>query len=137
LLASDYCSGKWARGIVSAVPSTASAPLAKVAETLTSTLTKLPSYFKESATNALLPCLLLNHFAIVTSALYLLEHASWSYATHEPTRDVDVEAVRRWIEEGDLAKVEREIELVRGDKGNRAGLNTGLVYGAGGISAKL
>ena len=101
-------------------------------------LTKLPVYFRETTTNALLPCLVLNYFALVSCALYLLEHASWACAAHEPTQEVDIEAVRRWVEEGDLAKVQRAIELVRADDGRRARLNVGLVYGSSvDLSAKL
>ncbi|KAJ3526497.1 hypothetical protein NM688_g8255 [Phlebia brevispora] len=127
----------WARSIVAAVPSVAKPSLAGTTEMLTVSLTNISIYFREITANDLLPCLVLNHFALVSSALYLLEHASWAYANHEPTRDIDVEAVRRWVEEGDLAKVEREIALVRADGGHRLGLNTGLVYGAKDVSAKL
>ncbi|KAF7789270.1 hypothetical protein EIP86_000211 [Pleurotus ostreatoroseus] len=128
----------WAHNIISAVSPSVKSLLAKTTETLATSLTKLPIYFRETITNPLLPCVVLNYFAIVSSALYLLEHASWACTTKEPTQEVDIEAVRRWVEEGELAKVEREIELVRADDGRRVGLNTGLVYGPhANFSAKL
>lgn len=80
---------------------------------------------------------MLKYFAIISCALYLLEHASWSCKNLEPSRDVDLEAFLRWVEGGDLAKVEREIEVARRDYRRRTEMNWKLVYGSADISAKL
>ncbi|KAI0746928.1 acyl-CoA dehydrogenase NM domain-like protein [Daedaleopsis nitida] len=105
---------------------------------LSTALEKLPAYFRESATNPLLPCVVLNYFAIISCALYLLEHATWAYAGNEPSREADIEAFRRWVEEGDLTKVEGEIASARGDFRARAEMNLKLVYGTGEhVHAKL
>ena len=58
---------------------------------------------------------MLNHFAVTSCALYLLEHATWSYQSKEPTYEVDTEAFRRWVERGDLARAERDINVVRNE----------------------
>ena len=84
-----------------------------------------------------MPCLVLNHFAVVSCSLQLLEHASWAVKNNELTKEVDIEAFRRWVEEGDLAKFEREIERVREDKGSRVVLDSSLVYGSATESSKL
>ena len=104
---------------------------------ISSALDKLPTYFQDSTSNPLLPCVMLNYFAIVSCALYLLEHAVWAHSNHKATSEVDVEAFCRWVEGGDLSKVEREIESVRAGHTERAEINLKLVYGLGEMSAKL
>ena len=104
---------------------------------ISSALDKLPTYFQDSTTNPLLPCVMLNYFAIISCALYLLEHAVWAHATRKATSEVDVEAFCRWVEGGDLSKVEGEIESVRAGHTERAEINLKLVYGLGEMSAKL
>ena len=57
-------------------------------------------------------------FAHVTSAIYLLEHAFWSYTQGETSardkeeHEVDVEVLVRWVEEFGLDKAVRDVELV-------------------------
>ncbi|KAI0711134.1 acyl-CoA dehydrogenase NM domain-like protein [Cerioporus squamosus] len=127
----------WGRDIIAAV----SGPLAQEAHSaiaaLVSALQNLPTYFQESARHPLLPRSLLNYFAIISCALCLLEHATWSCRNHEPTREVDVEAFRRWMECGDLARAEEDIKAVRGDSRHRVQMDSQLVFGPTEAAAKL
>lgn len=123
--------------MIAAVPPLLKAQLWKALDTLSAAVTKLPSLFKESAKNPILPRLVLTYFAAISCGLYLLEHATWAYATGEPTAEEDVEAFRRWVLEGDLTKTEADIASVQGDPQGRAELNSKLVYGTRAPPAKL
>ncbi len=50
---------------------------------------------------------------------------------------MDVEAFRRWMERGDLAKVEGDIRALRGDSSRRVQMNSQLVFGPEAAVAKL
>lgn len=98
------------------------------------------------------PALML--FAHVTSALCLLEHASWSYAEAEAgltslyTRagnasekstkvndhEIDVEVFVRWVEEFGLQKAIRDVEAVWefGNGKEREWMDSVIVYGSEG-----
>ncbi|CDO73690.1 hypothetical protein BN946_scf185015.g18 [Trametes cinnabarina] len=128
---------EWAKCVIASVPSSLKQQLWKPLDMLSAALAKLPSAFTESAANPLLPRLALDFFASLSCALYLLEHAAWSYGTAEPTQEEDVEAFRRWVSEGNLAKTEGEIEGVRRAGSWRETLNSRLVYGSGDVSSKL
>ncbi|RPD55029.1 hypothetical protein L227DRAFT_588665 [Lentinus tigrinus ALCF2SS1-6] len=127
----------WARAVLASVPSQLRQDSQRASDMLSRALDKLPGYFAEGAANPLLPCVVLNYFAIVSCALYLLEHASWSHTSCKPTRAVDAEAFRRWVEGGDLAKAEGEVEFARADFRARAEMNFRLAFGAREVSAKL
>ncbi|RPD69725.1 acyl-CoA dehydrogenase NM domain-like protein [Lentinus tigrinus ALCF2SS1-7] len=127
----------WARAVLASVPSQLRQDSQRASDMLSRALDKLPGYFAEGAANPLLPCVVLNYFAIVSCALYLLEHASWSHTSCKPTRAVDAEAFRRWVEGGDLAKAEGEVEFARADFRARAEMNFRLAFGASEVSAKL
>ena len=126
---------KWARDTISAARGRLPAHTLKAADTLASALDKVAIYLRESAINPLLPCLVLNYFAIISSGLYLLEHAAWAIATEQSTSEVDVEAFRRWIEERDLAKTESLIQSAREEGLRRAVLNSKIVFGSGEVRA--
>ncbi|KAI9065652.1 acyl-CoA dehydrogenase NM domain-like protein [Trametes sanguinea] len=128
---------EWAKNVIAAVPSTLKQQLWKPLDTLSASLSRLPSLFTQTAANALLTRLTLNHFASLSCALYLLEHATWSCAKGEASREEDVEAFRRWVCEGDLVKTEGDIESVRRDGKGRVELNSKLVYGSGVAVVKL
>ena len=78
-----------------------------------------------------------DHFALLSRALYLMEHARWSCGNREASREADVVAFRRWVREGDLVKTEGDIESVRRDGEGRVERNSRLVYGYGVASARL
>lgn len=70
--------------------------------------------------------MLLGHTA---SALYLLEHAMWACAREEPSRELDVEVFRRWVEEGGIHALVEEVSLARDAPKDRAEVDLMLVYG--------
>lgn len=77
----------------------------------------------------LLPRPALFVFAHVASALYLLEHATWAWKTGERTADVDVEVVRRWVEEGGLGAAVQEAHRARDAAKGRSAMDVKIVYG--------
>jgi len=99
---------QWALCII---PPVLSDPPLRSVETAVSSLKsvvqQLPSIFKQSSTNPLMPRHVLNCFAGVSCGVYLLEHAIWSCTSSEPTQDIDLKAFRRWILERDLQQSER------------------------------
>ncbi|KAI0711802.1 acyl-CoA dehydrogenase NM domain-like protein [Cerioporus squamosus] len=101
----------WARAILASVPPQLQRDCQNAIQTVSSALDKLPGYCKEGAANPLLPRLVLNYFAILSCALYLLEHARWSCVNHKSTYEVDAGAFRRWIEGGELTKVGEKSKL--------------------------
>ncbi|RDX54655.1 acyl-CoA dehydrogenase NM domain-like protein [Lentinus brumalis] len=129
----------WGSGILSAVPSQLAQEANNVISALSSALRSLPTYIQDQqrTRNPLLPRPLLDYFAIISCALYLLEHATWSCRNNEATREVDVEAFRRWMERGDLAKAEGDIRALRGDSSRRVQMNSQLVFGSNAAVAKL
>ncbi|OSD08165.1 acyl-CoA dehydrogenase NM domain-like protein [Trametes coccinea BRFM310] len=131
---------KWAKIVIIAVPSTLKQQLWKPLDTLSASLSRLPALLAQTAANPLLPLLprlTLNHFASLSCALYLLEHATWSYTRAGASCEEDVEAFRRWVSEGDVVKTESDIKSVRRDGVGRVHLNSRLVYGSGVACAKL
>ncbi|TFK89917.1 acyl-CoA dehydrogenase NM domain-like protein [Polyporus arcularius HHB13444] len=129
----------WGSGILSAVPIQLAQEAHSAIGALSSALRSLPTYIQDQARtrNPLLPRPLLDYFAIISCALYLLEHATWSCRNCEATREVDVEAFRRWMERGDLAKAEGSIRALRGDSSRRVQMNSQLVFGPEAAVAKL
>jgi len=45
-------------------------------------------------------------FGYLSSAVYLLEHASWCFKEKQPQREVDAQCVELWVEEGLAAAVD-------------------------------
>ena len=77
-------------------------------------------------------------FGHVTSALYLLEHLVWSHNNAEPTFEVDLDVLKRWVGEMGLVEAVRELELAMGATKERIGADQALVYGArANVNAKL
>lgn len=121
---------QWALGITSSIPSDSALKSVEVAVlSLRSAVQRLPSIFKQSSVNPLMPRPALNCFASVSCSVYLLEHAIWSHASDEPTRDIDLEAFRRWVLEGDLQQSLAETERIAQRYEARALMNRELVYG--------
>ena len=126
---------QWARDTISAARSRLPSHTQKAADILSSAVNRVAVCLKENATNQLLPCLVLNYFAIISSGIFLLEHAAWAIATEQSTSEVDVEAFRRWVEERDLAKTESLIQSAREEGRRRAVLNSKIVFGSGEVRA--
>lgn len=97
---------------------------------LSELLEKLPGLFSQSAVNPLLPRAVLNFFTSISCALYLLEHALWSVKSGEASSTIDVEAFRRWVEEGDMQGYLRDITVLEREQEGRAASDLRMVYGA-------
>ncbi|TFY78945.1 hypothetical protein EWM64_g5065, partial [Hericium alpestre] len=68
-------------------------------------------------------------FSYVASSLYLLEHAVWSFVSHQAERETDVEAFIRWVEEGGLKTVQEDIKKILTSPETRSETDKALVYG--------
>ncbi|TBU25904.1 acyl-CoA dehydrogenase/oxidase C-terminal [Dichomitus squalens] len=128
---------EWGRSLIQAAQARLHSPALQAVETLSASLQRLPIYFGESVTNALLTTPLLNYFAAISCALYLLEHATWSRNVKEASSEVDLEAFRRWVEEGEIAHTHVQMTKAREDYHRRIALNSKIVYGGDVLAAKL
>jgi hypothetical protein len=98
-------------------------------------LQQLPSLYASPTTLQTRPLLfLLGHLA---SSLYLLEHALWSFETKYQSWEVDVDVFKRWVDEGGIGEVLREVEVLKKEGEAREARDKGIVYGGGGGKAKL
>ncbi|TBU48066.1 acyl-CoA dehydrogenase NM domain-like protein [Dichomitus squalens] len=128
---------EWGRSLIQAAQARLHSPALQAVETLSASLERLPIYFGGSVTNALLTTPLLNYFAAISCALYLLEHATWSRNVKEASSEVDLEAFRRWVEEGEIAHTHVQMTKAREDYHRRIALNSKIVYGGDVLAAKL
>lgn len=87
--------------------------------------------------NPLLPRPALMLFAHIASSLYLLEHAIWSENSGEADAENDVEAVRRWTENGDINKTWSEVQILMEVEQERAKSDYGLLFGGRSTKARL
>ncbi|KAJ3555110.1 hypothetical protein NM688_g2757 [Phlebia brevispora] len=120
----------WAKGIM------ASCPFA-LQRQVESSLLDLQAAIQavENAYQAPMPPLLprpaLILFSYVTSALCLLEHASWAHRTGEPTAETDTDVLKRWIEEsGFRSAVDDVARVARTPLSPRAEQDAAIVYGS-------
>lgn len=106
-------------------------PVHKTIERLHGLLLNLPLLLSHALTNPLLPRIVLNYFASISCGLYLLQHAIWSVRSGEQASDLDLEALRRWVDEGDVHTYAREVQSIQaGDGRARVELDSLMVYGA-------
>lgn len=124
---------QWAEDVVSGNSITA---LNNTCKHLQTVLNKLPSVIETNKSSPLTPRSTLNIVAATTAGISLLEHALWAVRNNEPTKDIDVEVCRRWVEEGELSSLMEQFARLASSPGDRSALNTALVYGAA-LSAKL
>ncbi|EJF59538.1 acyl-CoA dehydrogenase NM domain-like protein [Dichomitus squalens LYAD-421 SS1] len=128
---------EWGRSLIQAAEARLHSPALRAVEILSASLERLPVHFGESTTNALLTTPLLNYFAAISCALYLLEHVTWSISVKDATSEVDLEAFRRWVEEGEIAHTHDQMTKAQEDYHRRIALNSKIVYGGDVLAAKL
>jgi alkylation response protein AidB-like acyl-CoA dehydrogenase len=122
------CYMEWCQQIISSV--SRDSPLAATADKLDQLLRSLRGYLADIGLHPLLPRPVLNYFASISCAMYLLQHALWAIKEDTATQAVDVEAVRRWVDEGDVHSYAKEIASITGqDHAQRVRLNLEMVYG--------
>ncbi|EPT05299.1 hypothetical protein FOMPIDRAFT_1057572 [Fomitopsis schrenkii] len=69
---------------------------------------------------------LLSHIAC---AVYLLEHAIWAYKVNAASRQVDLDAFKRWVEEGGLTEAVADVRRAKQAQPQRLQEDKDLVYG--------
>lgn len=93
-----------------------------------------------AAANPHVPRVALTFVASVACAIFLLEHAVWSAANGTASHSTDIEAVRRWVQEGDvsnaIADVQRMLALGEGVS-QRTKEDLAMVYGCRPLRAKM
>ncbi|ETW82236.1 hypothetical protein HETIRDRAFT_317913 [Heterobasidion irregulare TC 32-1] len=132
---------KWAQALLPRAIGETSTEISPAAiGTLAGLVEQLPPLFTQNATNPLIARSVLNLFASVSCALFLLGRAAWAVRNGEATKEVDIEAFRRWVEEGDMEGDLRGIAALQKEWRRRAELDLKMVYGAGGsagVGSKL
>ncbi|EIN09932.1 hypothetical protein PUNSTDRAFT_143321 [Punctularia strigosozonata HHB-11173 SS5] len=101
---------QWAELLLSQVPSALDSALSDVKSSLTAYLKALPPMFDAARQDSTLARPVLNFLGCLSASFYLLEHAIWSYTNNRPEKDIDVDAVRRWIMQGELPQSFSEVE---------------------------
>ncbi|KAA1469851.1 acyl-CoA dehydrogenase/oxidase C-terminal [Dentipellis sp. KUC8613] len=119
----------WAEGILATVPSILQLELKDELTHLQAALKDLQAAYAPPI-QPLIPRPALFLFSYVTSSLYLLEHAVWSYQKGEAEKDIDIETFKRWISEGGLDAAQEELNKARAAPVTRSASNAALVYGA-------
>ncbi len=89
---------------------------------------KLKIVFKHPM-HPLLPRPALNFLANITCALHLVEHAIWSVRSCDSESQIDIEAVRRWVEEGDVLATWNHVERAMSPGQERVADDYSLLYG--------
>ena len=65
----------------------------------------------------------------VTSSIYLLEHAVWSFTTSEASLEVDIEVFKRWVVEGDTVSAIASVRRAKKHSSQRVKINSTIVFG--------
>lgn len=65
----------------------------------------------------------------IASAVYLLEHAIWAHIQREIGSDIDMEAFRRWVLEGDMETLTTDVIRAKTSVNQRISVNSQLVFG--------
>ncbi|EEB89906.1 hypothetical protein MPER_11950 [Moniliophthora perniciosa FA553] len=124
---------EWARNVISSCPDTFSDSSA--VQALSSSLDQLALAY-QLPLPALMPRPALMLMGHVTSSVFLLEHAIWSYVTSQAECNVDFTVFCRWIEDG-LQSVIEDVQRVCAEADTRIRENTAIGYGYNKIGAKL
>ncbi|TFY63892.1 hypothetical protein EVG20_g6143 [Dentipellis fragilis] len=119
----------WAKSILASVPNKLQLEIKDELSHLQAALKDLEAAYAPPI-QPLVPRPALFLFSYVTSSLYLLEHAVWSYQKGEVEKEIDVETFKRWISEGGLDAAREDLNKARAAPGNRSVSNAALVYGA-------
>lgn len=121
---------QWAEDVIVSCPTAIHKSLPAVISLLRESITQITQVY----TGALHPLIHRPGLILVgylTSSLYLLEHAAWSWTQKTETKDVDIEVVKRWALDngfkGALEDVQRAMES--GDA--KVELDRQIAFGAG------
>ena len=132
---------EWAEGLLADVPK-GIIPQSSV-DILKTAIKKLSSIFATTVTSELLPRATLLLFGHTSSALSLLEHATWAYKTNEPEPETrsHVSVFIRWVEELGLPALLVDCDRLAADVTRRIRDDQLIVYGrnrkSGWIATKL
>lgn len=66
---------------------------------------------------------------VVTSSIYLLEHAVWSFTNNEASLEVDIEIFNRWVVEGDTVSAIASVRRAKKHSSQRIEINSTIVFG--------
>ena len=120
---------QWAEGLLADAPKDI-IPQSSM-DVLKTAIKKLSSIFATTVTSELLPRATLLLFGHTSSALSLLEHATWAYKTNEPELETrsHVSVFTRWVEEFGLQALLEDCERLAVDVARRIRDDQLIVYG--------
>ena len=107
----------------------------KLEEQLTRALAILKEAIEEFSSSfrqpmpSLLPRPALMLAGVVTSSVYLLEHAIWSFTNNEASLEVDIEIFKRWVIEGDTVSAIASVRRAKKHSSQRVEINSTIVFG--------
>jgi hypothetical protein len=123
---------QWAEGLLAGAPKDL-IPQSSM-EAVKTAVKKLPSIFAATVTSELLPRATLLLFGHTSSALSLLEHATWAYQTNKQEAETrsHVLVLTRWVEEFGLHALLEDCERLVMDPSQRIQDDQLVVYGSDG-----
>ncbi|KAF9013268.1 acyl-CoA dehydrogenase/oxidase [Cyathus striatus] len=119
----------WAKEMIDVIPTNLKVHLQSFVDILQLGLTELATAYKPPMP-PLIPHPALMLVGSIASSIYLLEHATWSYLTHQPEADIDIEVFKRWISEGTLWTAITDVKKVRENIDDRVATNARIVFGS-------
>ncbi|KAF6766547.1 acyl-CoA dehydrogenase domain-containing protein [Ephemerocybe angulata] len=119
---------QWAESVLASCPGDLRKVLSSVNPTLEQGVCIVRQIYTEPMNQIVQrPALIL--LGYLTSSLYLLEHASWSWARYPEPKNLDVEVLRRWVlEEGFQTSLD-DVERARKSGTDKIEMDTALVFG--------
>ncbi|KAH7905310.1 hypothetical protein BJ138DRAFT_1165034 [Hygrophoropsis aurantiaca] len=121
----------WAKRIVDSCPTELKALLEKSLIALRRGIQQIQSVYGTTNMAPLVPRPAFLLLGYVSSSLFLLEHAVWSWRTNSTERDVDVEVFNRWVIEGGMsAAMDDVLRAIHGSTKERLVANSAITYGA-------
>jgi hypothetical protein len=118
----------WTNSVIKSCPEKLEEQLVHALPILKDAIEEFASSFRQPMPS-LLPRPALILAGVVTSSLYLLEHAVWSFTTNEASLEVDIEIFNRWVIEGDTVSTIASVRRAKKHSSQRAEINSTIVFG--------
>ena len=122
---------QWAENVIASCPAAIQKSLPAVISLLKESITQITQVYT-GALNPLIhrPGLILVGY--LTSSLYLLEHAAWSWAQKTEIKDVDVEVLKRWALDNGFKGALEDVQKAMESGDAKIELDKQIAFGAGG-----
>jgi len=118
----------WTNSVIKSCPEKLEEQLAHALAIMKEAIEEFASSFRQPMPS-LLPRPALMLAGVVTSSVYLLEHAVWSFTTNEASLEVDVEIFKRWVIESDTVSAIASVRRAKKHSSHRVKINSKIVFG--------